>query len=43
MIGDAVYQSHRAAEVIIGVDTHRDQHVVVAICQWQLNIGQLGC
>ena len=31
MIGVSTYQSHRAAEVIIGVDTHRDQHVSVAI------------
>ena len=31
MIGVADYQGHRADEVIIGVDTHRDQHVSVAI------------
>ena len=31
MIGNAGYQSRRATEVIIGVDTHRDQHVAVAI------------
>ena len=31
MIGVAPYQSHRADEVIIGVDTHKDQHVAVAI------------
>ena len=31
MIGIATYQSHRAAEVIVGVDTHLDQHVAVAI------------
>ena len=31
MIGVAPYQIHRAAEVIIGVDTHLDQHVAVAI------------
>ena len=31
MIGVATYQSHRAAEVIIGVDTHKDEHVAVAI------------
>ena len=31
MMGVATYQNHRAAEVIIGVDTHKDQHVAVAI------------
>ena len=31
MTGVATYQSHRAFEVVIGVDTHRDQHVAVAI------------
>ena len=31
MRGIASYQSHRAAEVVIGIDTHRDQHVAVAI------------
>ena len=31
MIGVATYQSRRAAEVIIGVDTHLDRHVAVAI------------
>ena len=31
MIGVAGYQSHRAVEVVIGVDTHKDQHVAVAI------------
>ena len=31
MIGVADFQSHRAAEVIIGVDTHKDEHVAVAI------------
>ena len=31
MTGVAPYQIHRAAEVIIGVDTHLDQHVAVAI------------
>ena len=30
MIGVAGYQSHRAVEVVIGVDTHKDQHVAVA-------------
>ena len=28
MIGVATYQSRRAAEVIIGVDTHLDRHVL---------------
>ena len=31
MIGVATYQSRRATEVIIGVDTHLDRHVAVAI------------
>ena len=31
MIGVAGHQIRRAAEVIIGVDTHKDQHVAVAI------------
>ena len=31
MIGIASYQSHCAAEVVIGIDTHKDQHVAVAI------------
>ena len=31
MIGVAGYQSHRAFDVVIGVDTHKDQHVAVAI------------
>ena len=31
MIGIADFQVHRVAEVIIGVDTHKDQHVAVVI------------
>ena len=31
MTGVSPYQIHRAAEVIIGVDTHKDEHVAVAI------------
>ena len=31
MRGIATYQSHPMAEVITGVDTHKDQHVAVAI------------
>ena len=31
MMGVATYQNHLVAEVIIGVDTHKDQHVAVAI------------
>ena len=31
MIGVAGYQNHRAFDVVIGVDTHKDQHVAVAI------------
>ena len=31
MIGIAGYRIHRAVEVVIGVDTHKDQHVAVAI------------
>ena len=40
MIGLADYQSHRAAEVIIGVDTHRDQHVAVAIDGRGVRLGE---
>ena len=40
MIGVATYQSHRAAEVIIGVDTHRDQHVSVAIDGRGVRLGE---
>ena len=31
MIGIADFQSRRTAEVIVGVDTHKDEHVAVAI------------
>ncbi len=31
MIGIADFQSRRATEVIVGVDTHKDEHVAVAI------------
>ena len=31
MMGIAGYRSHRAVEVVIGVDTHKDRHVAVAI------------
>ena len=41
MIGVADYQGHRAAEVIIGVDTHRDQHVAVAIDGRGVHLGEL--
>ena len=40
MIGIAGYQSHRAAEVIIGVDTHKDQHVAVAIDGRGVRLGE---
>ena len=40
MIGAAGYQSDRAAEVIIGVDTHKDQHVTVAIDGRGVRLGE---
>ena len=40
MIGVAGYQSHRAAEVIIGIDTHKDQHVAVAIDGRGVRLGE---
>ena len=40
MIGVADYQGHRVAEVIIGVDTHRDQHVAVAIDGRGVRLGE---
>ena len=40
MIGVAPYQSHRADEVIIGVDTHTDQHVAVAIDGRGVRLGE---
>ena len=40
MIGVSDYQGHRATEVIIGVDTHRDQHVAVAIDGRGVRLGE---
>ena len=40
MTGVATYQSHRAVEVVIGVDTHRDQHVAVAIDGRGVRLGE---
>ena len=40
MIGVATYQSRRAAEVIIGVDTHLDRHVAVAIDGQGVRLGE---
>ena len=40
MIGIAGYQSHRAVEVVIGVDTHKDQHVAVAIDGRGVRLGE---
>ena len=40
MIGKAGYQSRRAVEVVIGVDTHRDQHVAVAIDGRGVRLGE---
>ena len=40
MIGIADCQSHRATEVIVGVDTHRDQHVAVAIDGRGVRLGE---
>ena len=40
MIGNAGYQSRRAVEVVIGVDTHRDQHVAVAIDGRGVRLGE---
>ena len=40
MIRVATYQSHRAAEVIIGVDTHKDQNVAVAIDGRGVRLGE---
>ena len=40
MIGVAGIQSHRASEVIIGVDTHKDQHVAVAIDVLGVRLGE---
>ena len=40
MIGVAGYQSHHAVEVVIGVDTHKDQHVGVAIDGRGVRLGE---
>ena len=40
MLGNAGYQSRRAVEVVIGVDTHRDQHVAVAIDGRGVRLGE---
>ena len=40
MIGIANYQTHRTTEVIIGVDTHKDQHVAVAIDALGVRLGE---
>ena len=40
MIGVVPYQSHHAAEVIIGIDTHKDQHVAAAIDGLGVRLGE---
>ena len=40
MIGVAGYRIHRAVEVVIGVDTHKDQHVAVAIDGRGVRLGE---
>ena len=40
MTGVSAYQIHRAAEVIIGVDTHKDRHVAVAIDGRGVRLGE---
>ena len=40
MLGAAGYQSRRAVRVIIGVDTHKDQHVAVAIDGQGVRLGE---
>ncbi len=40
MIGIAGYQSRHAVQVIVGVDTHRDQHVAVAIDRQGVRLGK---
>ena len=40
MTGVSAYQIHRTAEVIIGVDTHMDQHVAVAIDGRGVRLGE---
>ena len=40
MIGVAGYRSHHAVEVVIGADTHKDQHVAVAIDEQGARFGE---
>ena len=40
MKGVESYQNYRAAEIIIGVDTHKDQHVAVAIDGQGVRLGE---
>ena len=40
MVEVAGFQNHRAAEMIIGVDTHKDQHVAVAIDGLGVRLGE---
>ena len=40
MLGVAGYQSRRAVQIIVGVDTHKDQHVAVAIDQQGVRLGE---
>ena len=41
MTGNSDYQSRRTVEVVIGVDTHRDQHVAVAIDDLGVRLGEI--
>ncbi len=40
MLGVAGYQSRRAVQIIVGVDTHKDQHVAVAIDRQGVRLGE---
>ena len=40
MTGVAVYQDSRAVQIIIGVDTHQDRHVAVAIDRQGVRLGE---
>ena len=40
MTGVAVYQNSRAVQIIIGVDTHQDRHVAVAIDGQGVRLGE---
>ena len=40
MIGIAGYRSHRVVDAVIGVDTHKDQHVAVAIDGRGVRLGE---